>query len=36
MRCKIVKPQKLMWCNIMRSIKRKKKVSVLQYSIDMN
>ena len=25
MRCKIVKPQKLMWCNIMRSIKRKKK-----------
>ena len=33
MRCKIVRTQKLMWRNIMRSIKSKK-VSGLHYSID--
>ena len=35
MRCKIVRIQKLMWCNIMRSIKSQK-VSVLHYSIDID
>ena len=34
MRCKIVRTQKLMWPNIMRSTKSKK-VSVLHYSIDI-
>jgi hypothetical protein len=34
MRCKIVRTQKLMWRNIMRSTKSKK-VSVLYYSIDI-
>ena len=34
MRCKIVRFQKLMWHNIMRSTKSKK-VSVLHYSIDI-
>ena len=34
MRCKIVRTQKLMWHNIMRSTKSKK-VSILHYSIDM-
>ena len=33
MRCKIVRPQNLMWRNIMRSTKNKK-VPVLHYSID--
>ncbi len=33
MSCKIVRTQKLMWYNIMRSTKNKK-VSVLHYSID--
>ena len=33
MRCKIVRFQKLIWCNMMRSIKSKK-VSILRYSID--
>ena len=33
MRCKIVRTQKLMWRNIMRSIKSKK-ISTLHYSID--
>ena len=33
MRCKIMKTQKLMWRNIMRSTKSQK-VSVLYYSID--
>jgi hypothetical protein len=33
MRCKIVRTQKLMWRNIMRSIKSKK-TSILHYSID--
>jgi hypothetical protein len=33
MRCKIVRTQKLMWRNIMRSTKNKK-VSVLHYSIN--
>ena len=32
-RCKIVRTQKFMWPNIMRSTKSKK-VSVLHYSID--
>ena len=32
MRCKIVRFQKLMWCNMMRSTKSKK-VSILHYSI---
>ncbi len=32
---KIVRSQKLMWCNIMSSIKsKKKKVLVLHYTID--
>ena len=36
MRCKIVKTQKLMWRNIMRSTKSQK-TSVLYYSInDLN
>jgi lipoprotein signal peptidase len=34
MRCKIVRFQKLMWRNMIRSTKSKK-VSVLHYSIDM-
>ena len=34
MRCKIVKFQKLMWRNMIRSTKNQK-VSVLHYSIDM-
>ena len=34
MRCKIVRFQKLMWCNMMRSTKSKK-VSILHYSIDI-
>ena len=34
MRCKIVRFQKLMWRNMMRSTKSQK-VSVLHYSIDM-
>ena len=34
MRCKIVRFQKLMWRNIMRSTKSQK-ASVLHYSIDM-
>ena len=34
MRCKIVRTQKFMWPNIMRSTKSKK-VSVLHYSIDI-
>ena len=34
MRCKIVKTQKLMWRNIMKSTKSQK-VSVLHYSIDI-
>ena len=34
MRCKIVRFQKLMWRNMMRSIKSQK-VSILHYSIDM-
>ena len=34
MRCKIVRFQKLMWRNMMRSTKSKK-VSVLHYSIDL-
>ena len=34
MRCKIVRTQKLMWRNIMRSTKNKK-VSVLYYNIDI-
>ena len=33
MRCKIVKTQKLMWRNIMRSTKSQK-VSILYYNID--
>ena len=33
MRCKIVRFQKLMWCNMMRSTKSQK-TSVLYYSID--
>ncbi len=33
MRCKIVRFQKLMWLNMMRSTKSKK-ISVLHYSID--
>ena len=33
MRCKIVRFQKLMWCNMMRSTKSQK-ASVLYYSID--
>ena len=33
MRCKIVRTQKLMWHNIMRSTKSQK-VSILHYSID--
>ena len=33
MRCKIERTQKLMWHNIMRSIKSKK-TSILHYSID--
>ena len=35
MRYKIVRFEKFMWCNMMRSIKSKK-VSVLHYSIDIN
>ena len=34
MRCKIVKTQKLLWRNIMRSTKNQK-VSILRYSIDI-
>jgi hypothetical protein len=34
MMCKIMRTQKLMWRNIMRSIKSKK-TSVLHYSIDI-
>ena len=34
MRCKIVRTQKLMWRNIMRSTKSQK-VSILYYSIDI-
>ena len=34
MRCKIVRTQKFMWRNIMRSTKSQK-ASVLHYSIDM-
>ena len=34
MRCKIVRTQKLMWRNIMRSI-RSQKTAVLHYSIDI-
>ena len=34
MKCKIVRFQKLMWYNMMRSTKSKK-VSVLHYNIDM-
>jgi hypothetical protein len=34
MRCKIVRFQKLMWRNMIRSIKSQK-VSVLHYSIDI-
>ena len=36
MKCKIVRHQKFMWRNIMKSTKNKKKVSVLHYSIDIN
>ena len=32
--CKIVRTQKLMWRNIMRSTKSKK-ISILHYNIDM-
>ena len=35
MRCKIVRFQKLMWRNMMRSTKSQK-VSVLHYSIDID
>ena len=35
MRCKIVRTQKLMWCNIMKSNKSQK-ASILQYSIDLD
>ena len=35
MRCKIVRFQKLMWRNMMRSTKSQK-ASVLHYSIDLN
>ncbi len=36
MMCKIVRFQKLMWSNIMRSTKNKKiKISILYYSIDV-
>ena len=35
MMCKIVRFQKLMWCNMMRSTKSKKTL-VLHYSIDSN
>ena len=34
MRCKIVRTQKLMWRNIMRSTKNPK-ISILHYSIDV-
>ena len=34
MRCKIVRTQKLMWRNIMRSTKNQK-ASILYYSIDV-
>ena len=34
MRCKIVRFQKLMWRNMIKSTKNKK-VSVLHYSIDL-
>ena len=34
MRCKIVRTQKLMWHNIMRSTKSKK-ASILYYSINL-
>ena len=34
MMCKIMRFQKLMWCNIMRSTKSKKKTLVSHYSID--
>ena len=34
MRCKIVRFQKLMWRNIMKLTKSKKKTSVLHYSIN--
>ena len=34
MRCKIVRFQKLMWCNMIRSTKSQK-ASVLYYSIDI-
>ncbi len=34
MRCKIMRTQKLIWRNIMKSTKSKK-VSVLHYSIDI-
>jgi hypothetical protein len=36
MKSKIVRHQKLMWRNIMKSTKNKKKVSVLHYSIDID
>ena len=36
MRCKIVRFQKFMWHNIIRSIKSKKKNSILHYSIDLS
>ena len=35
MKCKIVRFQKLMWHNMMRSTKNKK-TSILHYSIDSN
>jgi hypothetical protein len=34
MRCEIVRFQKLMWCNMIRSTKSQK-ASVLHYSIDL-
>ena len=34
MRCKIMRFQKLMWCNMMKSTKSQK-VSILHYSIDL-
>jgi hypothetical protein len=35
MKCKIVRFQKLMWCNMMRSTKNKKTL-VLHYSTDID
>ena len=35
MKCKIVRSQKHMWRNVMRSIKKKIKVLILYYSIDI-